>query len=250
MKKHYGIYAILLLGVILGFAIPAIPQDPAYHNFSDQRKLLNIAHFWNVVSNLPFVIVSAIALFHLLKTKTLAYPPPLFVAYLIFFAAMGSIGIGSAYYHLRPTNATLFWDRLPMTLAFMAFTAIIIGEYISEKIALKLLVPLILLGTTSVIYWHFTEQAGHGDLRPYAYVQYVPMLIIPMILFMFPHRYSHSAYLWGMFAAYIGAKIFEVFDAHIFLVVSTGGHPIKHLFAALAPYLFYLALKKRHPIVS
>jgi hypothetical protein len=40
--------AVLLL-------LPPTPQDQRYHEFSDQRSLLGIPNFWNVVSNLPFI---------------------------------------------------------------------------------------------------------------------------------------------------------------------------------------------------
>ena len=42
--------------------LPRLPQDPCYHDFADQRGVWGIPHFWNVVSNLPLVIVGAIGL--------------------------------------------------------------------------------------------------------------------------------------------------------------------------------------------
>ena len=42
--------------------VPPIPQDPTYHEFADQRTLLGVPHFWNVVSNVPFIIVGAAGL--------------------------------------------------------------------------------------------------------------------------------------------------------------------------------------------
>lgn len=210
--------------------------------------MIGISNFWNVISNFPFIFISYIAVKDLLKKGVMEYPLALFSCYLVFYISIGTVGIGSAYYHLQPTNETLFWDRLPMTVGFMAFMTIIIGEYISEKAALKLLLPLILIGAASVIYWYLTEQAGHGDLRPYGLVQFLPMLIIPMILLMFPSRYTHTAYLWGMLGAYFIAKIFEEFDDNIFNIVGMGGHAIKHVFAAIGPYLFFLAMKKRNRV--
>jgi len=243
--KLNAIYITLIIGILVALIIPAIPQDPEYHNFADQRQMFGISHFWNVISNLPFIIVSYIAVNNLLQAGILKYPQALFSCYLIFFIAMGVVGIGSAYYHLQPTNETLFWDRLPMTVSFMAFMSIIIGEFISEKVALKLMLPLILIGTATVIYWYFTEQAGHGDLRAYVLIQFLPMLIIPMILLMFPARYTHTGYLWAMLATYLFAKIFEFFDAGLFNIFGLSGHAIKHFFAAVGPYLFYLEMKKR-----
>ena len=43
--------------------LPPVPQDPSYHQFADQRTLLlGIPNFWNVISNLPFVLVGAMGL--------------------------------------------------------------------------------------------------------------------------------------------------------------------------------------------
>lgn len=247
-KKLYLIYLTIIIGILIVLNIPPIPQDPSYHNFADQRQIAGIANFWNVISNLPFILIALIAIPNLLDGTLLKYPTALFSGYLFFFIAIGAVGIGSAYYHFQPSNQTLVWDRLPMTVAFMAFMAIICGEYISEKWGLKLLLPLVLLGMASVIYWHISEQAGHGDLRPYGLVQFSPMLIIPMILLMFPSRYSHVHYYWAMLAAYLIAKLFEQFDHNIFTIISLSGHTIKHICAAIGPYLFYLAMKKRQDL--
>ena len=243
--KINAIYLTIIIGVLIVLNISPLPQNPDYHNFADQRQMIGMPHFWNVISNLPFIIVSFIAVNNLLQDGVLKYPQALFSCYLVFFIAIGTVGLGSAYYHLQPTNETLFWDRLPMTIGFMSFVSIIIGEYISEKVALKLLVPFILIGTASVIYWYLTEQAGHGDLRPYGLVQFLPMLIIPMILLMFPARYTHTLYIWGMLGTYMIAKVFELCDGDLFNMIGWGGHAIKHVFAAIGPYLFYLAMKTR-----
>jgi len=248
VKKLNAIYLVIIIAVLGVFSLSPIPQSLDYHNFSDQRQLLGIAHFWNVISNLPFIAVSFIAVKNLLNEGSLKYPKKLFLSYLVFFVGVGVIGIGSIYYHLQLNNETLLWDRLPMTIAFMAFMSIIIGEYISEKVASTALIPLVLIGIISVIYWYITEQAGQGDLRPYALVQFLPMVIIPMVLLMFPARYTHTIYLWGMLAVYVLAKVFELFDNNLFNLVGMGGHAIKHVFSAIGPYLFFLALRKRECI--
>ena len=51
--------AASLAGLLL---VPAIPQDQAYHLFADQRTLFGIPNFWNVGSNIPFVVAGAIGL--------------------------------------------------------------------------------------------------------------------------------------------------------------------------------------------
>src|SRR5262245_63120081 len=90
--------------------LPPIPQDPSYHQFADQRTLLGIPHFWNVVSNLPFVLVGAIGLWQFGRDR----------ASFVLFLGVFLTGFGSAYYHWDPNDDTLFWDRLPMALTFMA----------------------------------------------------------------------------------------------------------------------------------
>ena len=240
----------MTVGLLVVFNISPVPQNPEYHNFADQRTIAGIDHFWNVASNLPFIVIGIIAINNLLNKDSLTYPLSLFPCYLIFFIGVGFVGIGSAYYHLQPSNETLLWDRLPMTVGFMAFVAIIIGEYLSEKIARKLLPYLILAGAASVFYWYFTEQAGRGDLRPYGLIQFAPMLMIPMIMVMFPARFTHTDYLWAMLAAYIVAKMFEAWDGYVYSIFGLSGHAIKHLFAAAGPCLFLLALKKRTMIIN
>jgi hypothetical protein len=77
---------------------------------------------WNVVSNLPFVVVGVWGLWHLARCQRsdqFVEPRDRWL-YAIFFAAVALTGIGSAYYHSGPTNERLLWDRLPLALAFMA----------------------------------------------------------------------------------------------------------------------------------
>lgn len=45
------------------------------------------------------------------------------------------VSLGSAYYHWRPNNRTLVWDRLPMTIAFMALFALMVEERVGQPIA-------------------------------------------------------------------------------------------------------------------
>ena len=50
--------AILSLAAFVAvFFVPRIPQDPAYHRFVDARTLLGVPNFWNVVSNVGYLVV-------------------------------------------------------------------------------------------------------------------------------------------------------------------------------------------------
>ncbi|MGZ8200776.1 MAG: ceramidase domain-containing protein, partial [Methylosarcina sp.] len=51
---------ILLLtvaAVIALFSVDPMAQDPNYHRFADQRTKYGVANFYNVISNLPFVVI-------------------------------------------------------------------------------------------------------------------------------------------------------------------------------------------------
>src|SRR5258708_23386311 len=52
----FGLLAASLGGLVL---LPPIPQDQSYHQFADQRTIFGIPNFWNVVSNLPFLVAGA-----------------------------------------------------------------------------------------------------------------------------------------------------------------------------------------------
>jgi len=151
LNKNHLIFIITIVAVVAVFRFPPLPQDPAYYHFADQQTLMGIPNFWNVVTNLPFLIAGLIGLIPLLRKAPLAIARELYWAYVLFFAGTFLVGLGSGYFHLSPSNQSLVWDRLPMTIAFMAFFAVIIGERISVSSARWLLVPLLAVGIISVV---------------------------------------------------------------------------------------------------
>jgi len=238
--------AITVVAVIAILSIDPIAQQPGYHNFADRRHMLGIANFFNVLSNLPFVIIGIMGMRLVAlrqATRGLAELRPL---YLAFFTGVFLTGFGSAYYHYQPGNQTLLWDRLPMTIAFTALFSAIVGEYVSTRLAGKLFVPLLVFGATSVIYWYLTELGGHGDLRAYVLVQFLPVLLIPLILWLFESELNHDRYIWGIIGAYSASKLMELFDAELYSTLGLiSGHSLKHLTAAFGTLIFYWALRER-----
>lgn len=217
------IIAIAMAGGASTLFISPIAQDSAYHLFADLRSCLGIPNFGNVASNVGFPVVGIVGLFVLYgkgggrRRGALADTLP----YAVFLTAIALIGAGSAYYHWQPNNQTLFWDRLPMTLGFMALTAAIVADRIHRAVGLKIILPVLLvIGVASLIYWSVTESAGRGDLRFYGLVQFLPILLIPIICWLFPDaRYSKGRYIAGMILCYGLAKIFEFFDFQIYDLV-------------------------------
>ena len=133
--------------------------------------------------------------------------------YVIFFVGVLLTAAGSAYYHLAPDNETLFWDRLPMTIAFMALVASQIVDRINIRAGLALLVPMLLLGAASVVYWRVTERAGAGNVMPYGILQGYSMVILLLMAVLTPSRYTQGNYLYWVFGWYLLSKFLETFDA-------------------------------------
>src|SRR3984957_8411077 len=52
-----GPMAVSLVALLL-----PLPRDQGYHDFADQRILLGVPNFWNVVSNIPFIVIGALGL--------------------------------------------------------------------------------------------------------------------------------------------------------------------------------------------
>lgn len=229
---------------MLDFLLSPFAQDHAYHAFADGRTLLGIPNFWNVLSNLPFLIVGTWGLRFLVGNSSVV--APLRSAWAMFFIGILVTTFGSGYYHLSPDTPSLGWDRIAMTIGFMSLFALVIGEYVSVNWARRLLVPLLLLGVASVYYWLQTEAQGTGDLRPYALVQFLPILLIPPIMFLRRGQSDLGPYLAAMIVFYVAAKVFEHYDARVFAAGEfMGGHALKHALAALAPASLLLGLHRR-----
>ena len=237
---------VIAIGITL--ASPPIPQDPAYHAFADRRTWLGIPNFWNIMSNLAFLGVGLAGLVVLARRVPAGGLPALRLPYTVFFTGILLTAAGSSFYHLEPANASLLWDRLPMSLAFMAFMSSIVGENIGVKVGRRLLWPAVAAGLLSVMYWHYSESLGRGDLGAYALVQFLPLLLMPLILLLFRSPFTGNAWLWLILPAYAGAKLAELNDAVLFAATGFGGHALKHLLAALAALCFLIALLVRRPV--
>ena len=255
LHRHTRRKLTLVLGLAVAamamvWLMPPIPQDPAYHRFADQRTLLGVPHFRDTLSNLAFLVIGGLGAWQVMRGPPAGGLRELRMGYLVFFLGLALIAVGSGYYHLHPTNERLVWDRLPIVISLMAFFAVVVGERVSPAFGRRWLWPLLLAGGASVIYWAVTEARGSGDLRPYVVVQFLPVLLIPIILVLFPSRLSREGYLWATLLTYAAAKAAELWDEEVFHIVGVfSGHTLKHLLAAASAGLFLLALRRRTLIV-
>ena len=247
--RHGALLALVVAGIGAVLLAPPIPQDPRYHEFADPESLFGIPAGLNVLSNLLFLWAGIAGLHALLVTQSLTIAGRARPAYAGFFAALILVAAGSAYYHVAPANATLAWDRLAITLAFMSFMTILLAERVSERVALRLYPVLLAAGIASIVYWRLGDGAGQGDLRAYALVQFLPLALAPLILALYPSRFTRGHELWWMLFWYGVAKGCEQYDHEIYSALGfVSGHSLKHLAAGIACLVVLRHLRRRAPL--
>jgi ribose/xylose/arabinose/galactoside ABC-type transport system permease subunit len=230
--------------VAVVFVLDPIPQDLSYHIFVDSRSFFSVPNFLDVISNLPFLLVGALGVRFVLRASSSQIDISLRHCYLLFFASIAVVCFGSCHYHLAPGNDTLFWDRLPMTIAFMSLWTIVGGEFWSAAVAKAVFWLLVVVGLYSIWYWKI-----HDDLRIYALVQFLPLLTIPVFLFGFKPGFSHRRGYLQLLLCYALAKLCELADAWIYQFGQIlSGHSLKHIFAALGIYLLLRSYKQRNSL--
>ena len=220
------------------FSLEPIAQDQTYHAFADRRALFGVSNFFDVASNIPFILVGIAGLRFCARSPV----GPFRAAWITLFAGVALVSVGSAYYHWAPDDRTLVWDRLPMTIGFMGLFAAILGESLGEKIGKRLLIPLILVGLSSVLVWRWFD-----DLRFYVWVQFIPLLVIPIVLLLFRKQQSQPVFLAAALGFYLLAKVLEFYDREIFAATGglVSGHSLKHVSASMACLALLLMLKGR-----
>ncbi|MFZ1701333.1 MAG: hypothetical protein WBO10_13100 [Pyrinomonadaceae bacterium] len=235
--RHLVIATVVGGSFFVMFAQPPFGQDQDYHNFADGRGAFGIPNFGDVVSNLGFLVAGLFGLKACLEKSLGA----LRSAWIVMFAGIGLVGIGSSYYHWNPNDYTLVWDRMALTVGFMGLFVALLGEYISERF--RWFLPLaVLMGVISVLYWNWFQ-----DLRFYYWVQLVPLLVLASVMMLFPAKYSHQRLVLAGAIWYGFAKLAELGDRAVFAATQDviSGHTIKHLAAAVGCGLMLRALQKR-----
>jgi hypothetical protein len=96
-----------------------------------------------------------------------------------------------------------------MTISFMALFVMHLEERIG---GVKLLLPLsILAGILSCYYWRRTD-----DLRPYGFIQFYPIVMLPILLAYYPPSYTASENVVYTLGLYGAAKLTESLDRPIY----------------------------------
>lgn len=243
IKKFEWQHAVLLIFIVGSFVwvstLAPTPQPQTYHAFVDTRIVFGIPNFFNVFSNIIFLIVGISGIRFCIHHDFIGAKN----AWLIFFVGVTLVSLGSAYYHLNPNNISLVWDRIPMTIGFMGLLIALMSEYVDTRLGNNLpLLSALIFGALTVLYWHWTD-----DLRFYLWIQFMPLIVIVLLVLLFKGIYPGQGIILFVLVFYFFAKITEIFDAEIFGVTNKlfSGHTLKHCLAAFSCYLVLLMLKQR-----
>jgi len=246
--RHRVLAVAVLATLVAAALVPPIAQPPEYTIFVDQRAWLGVPNGFDVLSNVAFAVVGALGL-----ATAFAPTPGMFDdpwdrwPYVVLFAGVALSSVGSSYFHLAPDNARLMWDRLPITLGFIALLVALLAERVHRGIARTVFGPLLVAGAASVAYWYWSELQGTGDLRPYLVVQFGSLALVALILVLYPAR--GTGFIVAGLAAYAAAKGLELADREVFAALgqTVSGHTLKHLVAAGGVGCLVAMLRLRPP---
>ncbi len=247
--------AAAVAAIAVALLVGRIDAPVTYYRFADTRRILGVPNFMDVVSNVGFLITGALGLAYLWRGQRRTKPsrPEERWPYAVLLGGVLLTTFGSAYFHLEPLLADgsldsvgMLWDRLPITVAFMALFAAFIADRVHARAGLVLLPLLVAAGVAATLYWSATYDAGAGDLRPYALVQAYPAIAIPLMCWLFPGRRTHGRYVVYFLAWYALAKAFEAYDGKVYALLGDmiSGHSVKHLLAAAAAYAVLAMLRR------
>lgn len=216
-----------------------LAQDPEFHDFADQRAWGPVTYAMDVLSNLPFALWGLVGLAALGRRWPAvqgAQRPML----ILFFTGLIATAVGSSWYHLNPTDATLAVDRWGMSVAFAGLMGLAVAARVSERTGAWGGLVSLALGMLSVWVWQQT-----GNLTPWAVYQFGGIALMLGLLWLPPLPGALPVHWWAVLAIYGVAKCFEGADHWVFEATGgLSGHSLKHLVASLAAWPVLHALRQ------
>lgn len=237
MNRIYSRLPLLItaLAVIALLIHGPIAQLPHYHEFADQRTLFGVPNGADVLSNIGFALVGLWGVLRLWRYRedpslTKGWP-----GYFLFMLSLVLTAMGSGFYHLEPDNARLVWDRLPIALACGGLLAAVRSETHMGAGGWRQVALFSIFAVLSVVWWRVSDQAGHGDLRPYLLLQGLPLLLIPLWHAIYTSPRKDRIAFGAAILLYVLAKAAELHDRELLeMFGGISGHSIKHLLATVA----------------
>jgi hypothetical protein len=221
---------VAALPFVVAAALGAVRHGPSFHRYADQRTLLGIPHGLDVLSNLPFVLVGAVALVTLGRITD----PLLRRLGRLCALATIAVGLGSGAYHLVLTDRTLVLDWAPIAVLLVCLDALVIADRASRRLAPLAAVLLPLLAIATVLIWYAGGGTAGGDMRWYIAVQAMGVSLVPTLLLLYPPGALRGRDLWLALLGFAAMRAFHAGDAAVLDAIGISGHSLKHLVAALA----------------
>ena len=230
--------AYIALLVIAAVWLPPIHQPEAYHQFADQRALFGIPRFFDVVSNLMFLVAGALGLARLQRGALRSRACAAHLA--VFFVGLVLTAIGSALYHLRPDSQSLFLDRFPMVIAFAGLVGTFLTLRVSRRMGDLGLVAALLIGGAGLALALVT-----GNLSLYVAVQFGGLAGILIGLVTAPPSRRWAPW-YAVAGWYMLAKLLEAGDQLVWQLSGqlVAGHTLKHLAAGLCGFIVLRAFAR------
>jgi hypothetical protein len=225
-----AVLALFAIGLVLQWLYP-LRQSEAYHAFADTRPWLGIPNAADVLSNVPIFLAG---LANLVWVRRQADGGGrLRSGLLVTGLGLTLTGIGSAYFHYAPGDATLVWDRLPLAVVFagVLLTAWSCAAVTPPNLFQVALLVFASLG--SVAFWVYL-----GSLWPYGILQFGGLAVLFYLVL--GRRLQGAGGWWCVIVFYALAKAFEHFDHEIWMLTGNvvSGHTLKHLMSAAAGLVF------------
>ncbi|KAA1002429.1 hypothetical protein FVF58_38230 [Paraburkholderia panacisoli] len=221
-----GSALLFAIGTVLQFIWP-LSQPASYHHFADERSLGMLPNASDVLSNL--VILAAGLVNFRWVIRHASYPPLQFPAMVVAGPGLILTAFGSAYYHAAPSDASLVWDRLPMTIVFAGILAMLWTSVTRQRVGWVQMVILVAVSLGTIEYW-----LAFDSLWPYAILQFGGLAIV---VGMTVARKVDTPFAWAMVIAFYGlAKVFESLDWQIWAFTGHlfAGHALKHIASGFA----------------
>ncbi|GJN32133.1 hypothetical protein PR202_gb20611 [Eleusine coracana subsp. coracana] len=206
----------VLASALLLVATPRLRHSPALHLFADMRNLLGVPNTLNVLTSYPLLLAGVPGLVLCLCGSgcfgvSLRWEA---LGWFLFYTGNVAAAFGSAYYHLKPDDDRLIWDRLPMMISASSLLSVLVIERVDERAGLSCLISLLSLLLVSTVCERVLD-----DMRLWVILNFVPCIAIPAMLFLFPPKYTHSRFWFLATGFYLLARFEGLADRKGFMTV-------------------------------
>ena len=237
--------ATLFVVIIAALFYGPISQPQEYHDFADDREILGVPNALDVMSNLAIIFpgVVGLAFVHESRKESKVSEDEISIQ-ITLFSGMVLTFAGSVWFHLDPTDSTMLWDRLGMSVVIGSCISLLIHDMWDRNFAAKIHLPIVIASIVSVLWWPIFD-----DLRVYFIVKHHPFILFPIFLFSGHRIYDKvSGYYWGL-SMFLLATIFEFADQQIFEITGIiSGHTLKHISAGIGLWFLMVMIRDRELI--